>query len=73
MGPSLSWYRDGSLMLLEEYEENQLVKGQYYKKNALDSVSSVINGSGIASLYDENGVFLRKIPYVEGEPVDPED
>ena len=73
MGPSLAWYRDGSLMLLEEYEENHLTKGQYYKKNALDAVSSVINGSGIASLYDENGVFLRRIPYVKGDPVDPED
>jgi len=72
MGPSLSWYKDGSLMLLEEYEEDRLVKGQYYKRNALDTISNVINGSGIATLYDENGIFLRKISYIKGEPVDPE-
>ncbi len=71
MGPSLSWYRDGSLMLVEEYEEDKLVKGLYYKKNGLDAISSVINGSGIASLYDENGVFLRKLSYIKGDPVDP--
>ena len=72
MGPSLSWYRNGSLMLVEEYDQDKLVKGQYYKKNALDSVSSVINGTGVAQLYDENGVFLRKISYIKGEATDPE-
>lgn len=73
MGPTIAWYRDGSLMLVEEYDQDKLVKGQYYKKNALDSISSVINGNGIATLYDENGVFLRKATYVKGEVVDPGD
>lgn len=72
-GPSLAWYRDGSLMLVEEYEEDRLVKGQYYKKNALDAISSVVNGNGLAMLYDEYGVFLRKIPYIKGEAVDTEE
>lgn len=71
MGPSLSWYRDGSLMLVEEYDNDKLVKGQYYKKNALDSISSVIHGNGIATLYDENGVFLRKTIYSKGEVLEP--
>jgi len=70
MGPSMGWYRNGSLMLVEEYEEDRLVKGHYYKKNALDAVSSVINGNGLVTLYDENGVFLRKTPYLKGDPVD---
>ncbi len=72
MGPSIAWYRDGSLMLVEEYEEDKLMKGIYYKKNGLDSISSVIQGNGLATLYDENGVFLRKVPYIKGEAVDPE-
>lgn len=71
-GPSVAWYRDGSLMLVEEYEEDKLMKGQYYKKNALDFVSSVLNGTGVATLFDENGIFLRKISYVKGEIADPE-
>ena len=71
MGPSLAWYKNGSLMLVEEYEEDKLLKGQYYKKNALDAVSSVINGSGVAHLYDEDGIFLKKITYQKGEPVAP--
>lgn len=68
-GPSLSWYRDGSLMLIEEYEEDKLVKGQYYKKNGLDSISAVNNGTGTATLFDEYGVFLRKTAYNKGEIV----
>jgi antitoxin component YwqK of YwqJK toxin-antitoxin module len=73
MGPTIAWYRDGSLMLVEEYDQDKLVKGQYYKKNALDSISSVIHGHGIATLYDENGVFLRKAIYAKGEVVEPGD
>ena len=72
-GPSLSWYKDGSLMLVEEYEEDKLTKGLYYKKNAMDSISSVINGSGIAMLYDENGIFLRKTSYIKGEAIEDND
>lgn len=72
-GPSLSWYRDGSLMLVEEYEGNRLVKGQYFKKNGNGPVSTVVNGNGIATLFDEEGIFLRKIIYAKGEPLDPEE
>jgi|SRR3989344_5032327 len=69
-GSSLGWYRDGSLMLLEEYEEDRLVKGQYFKKNQKEPVSTVSNGTGTATLYDEQGIFLRKIPYAKGKPID---
>ena len=44
-GTALNWYRDGSLMALEEYEEDRLVKGQYYKMNQKELVSSVLNGT----------------------------
>ncbi len=73
LGPSLGWYRDGSLMLVEEYDEDRLVKGQYYKKNQRDPISAISNGSGIATLYDGDGIFLRKITYLKGKPADPED
>ena len=71
-GASLSWYRNGALMLIEEYEEGRLIKGQYYKKNGKDPVSAVYNGSGTATLYDENGIFLTKVTYAKGDPIDPE-
>lgn len=72
-GNSLSWYLDGSLMSIEEYEEDKLTKGQYYKRHEKDPISSVFNGSGVATLYDEEGVFLKKVIYSKGEIVDPEE
>jgi len=69
-GPSLAWYRDGGFMMIEEYEEDRLVSGQYFKMNKAEPVSSIQNGSGLATLYDETGSFLRKITYVKGKVVD---
>lgn len=71
-GASIAWYRDGSLMLMEEYEEDRLMSGQYFKKSRKESVSTISNGNGTATLYDDMGGFLRKVQYVKGKPVDPE-
>ncbi|MBX7066999.1 MAG: hypothetical protein K1X28_07195 [Parachlamydiales bacterium] len=73
VGPSLAWYRDGSLMLYEEYEDGRLISGQYYKLQKKEPVSSVSNGNGLATLFDEKGAFIRKINYQKGKPVDPEE
>lgn len=72
MGPAISWYKDGSLMHMEEYEEDRLIKGQYFKKNQPEPISTIMNGNGISTLYDESGIFLRKVPYQKGKPADPE-
>lgn len=72
-GPSLAWYREGSLMFYEEYEDDLLLTGQYYKLQRKDPVSSIINGNGLATLFDETGSLLRKVTYFKGKPVDPED
>lgn len=72
-GPALAWYRDGALMMIEEYEEDRLTKGQYFKLNSKEPVSTVANGTGTAFLYDETGSFLRKVPYLKGKPLDIED
>lgn len=71
MGPSLAWYREGSLMFYEEYEEDRLVSGQYYKIHRKEPISSITQGTGLATLFDEMGLFLRKVHYVKGKPVDP--
>lgn len=72
-GSALAWYRDGTLMMLEEYEADRLVKGQYFKINGKEPVSTVLNGNGLAYLYDETGSFIRKVTYAKGKPVDIED
>jgi antitoxin component YwqK of YwqJK toxin-antitoxin module len=68
-GPSLAWYKDGNLMLSEEYENDLLASGTYYKKGDRKPVSSVSNKKGTASLYDPDGYFLKKIPYEKGLPL----
>lgn len=70
-GIACAWYRDGTLRLLEEYENDELVRGQYFKKNQYSPVSTIASGNGIATLYDSDGLFLNKISYLKGKPVDP--
>lgn len=69
-GPSSAFYLNGQLMLLEEYENDLLIQGYYWKKGDLREVSSIDHGDGIATLYDSEGVFLKKIFYKKGEPLD---
>lgn len=69
-GPSSAFYSNGQLMLLEEYENDQLIQGYYWKKGGLREVSSIDHGDGVATLYDSEGIFLKKIFYKKGEPLD---
>jgi antitoxin component YwqK of YwqJK toxin-antitoxin module len=32
-------------------------------------VSRVVNGNGMATIFDENGVLLKKIKYKNGKPI----
>ena len=67
-GVTMAWYRDGQLMLLEEYEDNKLLKGDYVKKNDRKPVSQVVNGRGLATIFDAEGHFVEKIVYEYGRP-----
>lgn len=69
-GSYTCWYLNGSLMLVEEYENDTLVSGIYYKNNNSKPVSQIQNGRGIAMLFDEHGMFLKKIAYEKGHPLD---
>ena len=72
-GTSCGWYQDGNLMLIEEYEDDVLTDGRYFKKNNKAPISTIVQGNGVASLYDKQGIFLRKVIYRKGKPIDPED
>ncbi len=69
-GTSCSWYRDGHLMLIEEYENDVLLKGSYYKPNHPEPISTIFDGNGIATLYNSDGTFLRKVRYQKGFPLE---
>lgn len=67
-GLSTAWYIDGSLMLIEEYEFDKLLRGDYYRKGDKLPVSQVRDGKGTATLYDPEGNFLQKVNYQSGLP-----
>lgn len=69
-GMAIAWYRDGSLMLIEEYENDLLVAGKYLKKGEEDPFSRVVGGSGLVTLFGPDGDFLRKVEYRKGKPVE---
>lgn len=68
-GLSFAWFKEGDLMLMEEYEDDTLVKGSYYKKWEKTAISKVENGKGIATLFDKDGRLIRKIIYEKGLPL----
>jgi antitoxin component YwqK of YwqJK toxin-antitoxin module len=68
-GMSFAWYKDGSLMLSEEYENDKVTKASYYKKGEKTPVSKIDSGKGTATLFDADGKFLKKIAYEKGKPL----
>ena len=69
-GTSTAWYRDGNLMIVEEYINDRLVKGQYFKRGERIPETTIHDGNGIASLYDPDGRPLKRITYFHGKPLD---
>lgn len=67
-GVSTAWYQDGQLMMIEEYEAGRLRKGDYYRKGNKQPLSQVINGEGTVTFFDPEGNYLRKVPYLNGNP-----
>jgi antitoxin component YwqK of YwqJK toxin-antitoxin module len=67
-GLSYAWFKDGELMLMEEYENDQLVKGSYFKKEGKSPVSKIENGKGLATIFDKDGRLIKKITYEKGVP-----
>jgi antitoxin component YwqK of YwqJK toxin-antitoxin module len=67
-GLTMAWYPDGSIMLVEEYENDTLKKGRYHKRGERAPVSQVNSGTGVATLFDEDGIVTEKIKYHEGKP-----
>lgn len=68
-GMLTAWYRDGSLMLVEQYEKERLIRGEYYRRGESYPISEIDDGDGLATLYDEEGIFLHKVIYQGGRPL----
>jgi len=68
-GHSTAWYFDGSLMMIEEYELDRLVRGKYFAIGERIPTSEIIDGNGMATIFDGDGNFVRKIDYLNGKPL----
>ncbi len=64
-----AWYKDGKLMLIEEYEKDRLIRGDYLKKGSSKPITQVVDGKGIATFYDNDGTFRTRVTYLDGKPV----
>jgi antitoxin component YwqK of YwqJK toxin-antitoxin module len=67
-GLATAWYRDGNLMLIEEYDRDKLVRGEYYKRGNKAPATHVVAGKGTVTMFDAEGNFVRRIPYQNGVP-----
>ncbi len=67
-GSAYAWYKNGDVMLIEEYENDLLVKGAYYKKGNKKPVSKIDAGKGMATLYSGEGIFVRKASSKRASP-----
>lgn len=65
-----AWYKNGSLMLAEEYDNDKLIKGEYYPLHQTTPISRIEHGSGIAVLYTPEGSLLKKVRYSDGKPLE---
>jgi antitoxin component YwqK of YwqJK toxin-antitoxin module len=68
-GMGFAWYKDSSLMLTEEYESDKLIKGSYFKRGEKEAASKIEAGKGVATLFDPDGMFVKKINYDRGRPL----
>jgi len=68
-GLSFAYYKNGDIMLMEEYENDLLCKGSYYKKGEDQPISTIEGGCGTATLHNPDGFFLKKISYEKGKPL----
>ena len=63
-----AWYIDGNLMLIEEYDRDKLIRGEYFKKGEKIPASQVAGGKGVATLFDSEGNYLRRVNIFNGRP-----
>jgi len=68
-GVASAWYIDGTLRLVEEYDHDELVSGTYMKRGDSHPVSSVEGGEGVVTLYDPDGLFMKRVSYEKGQPI----
>jgi antitoxin component YwqK of YwqJK toxin-antitoxin module len=65
-----AWYADGSIMLIEEYDHDKLLNGEYFLRGEKIPISEVRGGKGLATIFDSSGNIMRKINYHNSHPTE---
>lgn len=68
-GHSVAYYENGDLMLAEEYHDDVLKRGSYYKQGETEAVSRVEDGDGIVTIFSSEGAFVQRVRYEKGQPL----
>lgn len=63
------YYPEGQIMATEEYDQELLIKGEYFRLGDRYPYTKVERGCGTATLFSSYGVLLKRITYQEGKPI----
>ncbi len=65
-----AWFEDGSLMMIERYEQDKLMEGQYFLRGEKSPFSEIYGGKGTATLFDSRGNIIKKVQYHSSKPIE---
>jgi antitoxin component YwqK of YwqJK toxin-antitoxin module len=68
-GRFIAWYRNGQVMLLEEYDQGRLMRGEYFERGSMEPISRVENGFGSATIFNLEGRLRKVISIQDGKPI----
>ncbi|EGK69692.1 toxin-antitoxin system YwqK family antitoxin [Chlamydia abortus] len=63
------YYPEGQIMATEEYDNELLVKGEYFRPGDRHPYSKIDKGCGTAVFFTSSGTITKKIPYQDGKPL----
>ncbi len=62
------YYPEGQVMVTEEYDNDLLIKGEYFRLGDFFPYTKVEKGCGTAVLFSPSGTITKKISYQDGKP-----
>ncbi|MBQ8498857.1 toxin-antitoxin system YwqK family antitoxin [Chlamydia sp.] len=68
-GLLMLYYPEGQIMATEEYAEDLLIKGEYFRPDDRYPYAKVEKGCGTAAFFSPTGGLLKKVFYEDGKPV----
>ncbi|ACZ32653.1 MORN repeat protein [Chlamydia pneumoniae LPCoLN] len=63
------YYPEGQIMATEEYDNDLLIKGEYFRPGDRHPYSKIDRGCGTAVFFSSAGTITKKIPYQDGKPL----